>query len=248
MADKWNFEKGEIYQLLEISLNANNKEIKSAYKRMALILHPDKNSDPASLQSFLLLNKAIGILIDQEQRLIYNERLKRWKDRDKREAEMAAARKVMKEDLLKREEAFESKRKAFKSTKGTEQEIPIQQTNTIDKKRPSLPELEVLFPQQTTRDNALDFLQNFGEIERFRQTSAGHYKFSFSVAESLHQFVRWNEENPQKLCKIVTNLSTLIQRHVDADNEISLDEFLAYEKEIIGKLQQHCQNLSSTST
>lgn len=248
MADKWNFEKGEIYQLLEISLDANNKEIKSAYKRMALILHPDKNSDPASLQSFLLLNKAIGILIDQEQRLIYNERLKRWKDRDKREAEMAEARKVMKEDLLKREEAFESKRKAFKSTKGSEQEIAIQQTKTIDKKEPSLPEVEVLFPQQTTRDSALDFLQKFGEIKTFRQTSPGHYKFSFSVAESLRQFVRWNEENPQGICKIVTNLSTLIQRHVDVDKEISLDEFLAYEKEIISKLQQHCQNLSSTTT
>lgn len=254
MAAQWDLSKGEIYCLLEIAQGASDKEIKTAYKRRALIFHPDKNSDPASLQSFLLLNKAIGILSDPEQRKIYDERLARWKDRDKREAEMVEARKILKQDLLRREEAFQSKRKVFKPEESEFSQPHHQYTAPNSQEQhdfsgfqasepaktemePVAQEIEVLFPEGT-RDDALDFLQKFGDIQRFFQISTGHYKFSFGKIESLRRFIRWIEENPQNFCKVVGGLSILAQKQVHAGRELTLEEFLALEKRVIDKLRK----------
>lgn len=37
--------KVDLYELLQISIDADEKEIKSAYRKKALTCHPDKNPD-----------------------------------------------------------------------------------------------------------------------------------------------------------------------------------------------------------
>ncbi len=65
----------DYYSILEIQENASDKLIKSQYKKLAFIYHPDKN--PNNTDKFMDLNKAYKTLIDPILRGYY--------DRDSRE-------------------------------------------------------------------------------------------------------------------------------------------------------------------
>jgi DnaJ-class molecular chaperone len=59
------------YQLLGISSNSTEKEIASAYKRRAMILHPDKQTIlSTSLEdvSFIQIRKAYEIIMTERKR------------------------------------------------------------------------------------------------------------------------------------------------------------------------------------
>ena len=60
-----------LYDILEISENASEKEIKKAYKRLALLYHPDKNSEPNATEKFQTIQTAYNILIDHNTRIDY---------------------------------------------------------------------------------------------------------------------------------------------------------------------------------
>lgn len=59
----------ELYELLEISFTASQDEIKKAYRRKALMHHPDKGGDP---EVFKKINSANEILSDPAKREIYD--------------------------------------------------------------------------------------------------------------------------------------------------------------------------------
>jgi curved DNA-binding protein CbpA len=60
-----------LYEILEINQNASEREIKKAYHRLALIYHPDKNSDLKAKEKFQSIQSAYNILIDQKTRIDY---------------------------------------------------------------------------------------------------------------------------------------------------------------------------------
>ncbi len=60
-----------LYQVLELKPNASEKDIKNAYKKLALIYHPDKNKDPDAIQKFQQIQSAYEILMDDKIRMNY---------------------------------------------------------------------------------------------------------------------------------------------------------------------------------
>ena len=62
----------DYYALLSVSKTATEDEIKKAYKKLALKLHPDKNRHPKAEEAFKHVSTAHQTLSDKEKRRIYD--------------------------------------------------------------------------------------------------------------------------------------------------------------------------------
>lgn len=60
------------YRILGIEPNANAQEIKAAFRRRAMELHPDKNKNPNATSNFQFLNEAYSVLSDPISRARYD--------------------------------------------------------------------------------------------------------------------------------------------------------------------------------
>lgn len=66
-------DESDFYKLLGIERNADNRDIRKAFKKLALTLHPDKNSDdPNANEKFLKINRAYEVLKDDKSRNVYD--------------------------------------------------------------------------------------------------------------------------------------------------------------------------------
>ncbi len=65
--------KADYYEILEVARTADEKELKSAFRRLAMKLHPDKNPDDAeSEKKFKEVNEAYETLKDPQKRAAYD--------------------------------------------------------------------------------------------------------------------------------------------------------------------------------
>lgn len=62
----------DFYDILGVSRNANESEIKKAYRKMSLEYHPDKNSSPSASSKFQEINEAYETLGDVQKRKQYD--------------------------------------------------------------------------------------------------------------------------------------------------------------------------------
>uniref|UniRef100_A0AAX7SJZ2 DnaJ homolog subfamily C member 10 n=1 Tax=Astatotilapia calliptera TaxID=8154 RepID=A0AAX7SJZ2_ASTCA len=64
----------DYYELLGVSREATTKEIRRAFKQLALTMHPDKNpGDPSAHEKFLQVNRAYEVLKDEDLRKKYDK-------------------------------------------------------------------------------------------------------------------------------------------------------------------------------
>lgn len=62
----------DLYKILNIEKDATDDEIKKAYRKLALKLHPDKSSAPGTEEAFKSLSTAFATLSDKEKRSNYD--------------------------------------------------------------------------------------------------------------------------------------------------------------------------------
>ncbi|MBE0415799.1 MAG: J domain-containing protein [Dehalococcoidia bacterium] len=73
----------DYYEVLGVSRNASDKEIKQAYRRLARKYHPDVNpGDPSAEAKFKEINAAYEVISDPEKRRKYNQFGDKWQYAD----------------------------------------------------------------------------------------------------------------------------------------------------------------------
>ncbi|MFV0276728.1 MAG: molecular chaperone DnaJ [Parahaliea sp.] len=66
--------KRDYYEVLGVSRNTDDKEIKKAYRRVAMKYHPDRNpDDPGADAKFKEATEAYDVLMDREKRAAYDQ-------------------------------------------------------------------------------------------------------------------------------------------------------------------------------
>jgi molecular chaperone DnaJ len=66
--------KRDYYEILKVSRNATDDELKAAYRQLALKYHPDRNPDNKSAEDkFKEAAEAYEVLRDQQKRSLYDQ-------------------------------------------------------------------------------------------------------------------------------------------------------------------------------
>ncbi|TGZ80345.1 DnaJ-domain-containing protein [Ascodesmis nigricans] len=60
------------YEILSVTKDASDGQIKKAYHKLSLATHPDKNGAPGADEAFKLVSKAFQVLSDPQKRSIYD--------------------------------------------------------------------------------------------------------------------------------------------------------------------------------
>ncbi|KAK6464342.1 hypothetical protein DFJ63DRAFT_311640 [Scheffersomyces coipomensis] len=63
----------QYYEILQVTKSSDETEIKKSYRKLAIKLHPDKNSHPRADEAFKYVNKAWGILSDPSKKKIFDQ-------------------------------------------------------------------------------------------------------------------------------------------------------------------------------
>lgn len=99
------------YELLELTVEATEAEIKSAYRKRSLKVHPDRNpNNPDAARKFHELNQAYELLLDPLRRLALDAKIRLKEARKQRYAHYDNKRKTMVDELETREREFKKSR------------------------------------------------------------------------------------------------------------------------------------------
>ncbi|EIW55739.1 DnaJ-domain-containing protein [Trametes versicolor FP-101664 SS1] len=99
------------YELLELSIEASEQEIRTAYRQRSLKVHPDRNrGNPDAARKFHELYQAQELLLDPLRRMALDAKLRLKEARKARFSQYDNKRKNLVEELEERERAFKKAR------------------------------------------------------------------------------------------------------------------------------------------
>ncbi|KAH9940038.1 DnaJ-domain-containing protein [Epithele typhae] len=104
-------EESNPYELLSLTLEATEQEIKTAYRQRSLKVHPDRNrGNPDAARKFHELHQAQELLLDPLRRMALDAKMRQKQARQARFATYDAKRKGLVEELEERERVLKKAR------------------------------------------------------------------------------------------------------------------------------------------
>ena len=82
-SNKTNGSESDWYGILGVDPLADEEAVKKQYKKLALLLHPDKNRFNGAEGAFKLVLDAWSLLSDKAKRVVYDQKRKRKEAREK---------------------------------------------------------------------------------------------------------------------------------------------------------------------
>lgn len=126
----------DYYELLAITATASEAEIRRAYRKTSLLYHPDKvKPTPENLDKFQLLQTALDILTDADEKRKYDQTREARQRRQAETAALDSRRRQMVEDLEKREAASVNGTKNGIKRTWTDRELEIKRIQEENRKR-----------------------------------------------------------------------------------------------------------------
>ena len=107
----------DLYALLEVEPDVDEKGLKKAYRKKALTCHPDKNpGNKAAVDLFHQLSDALEVLSDEKTRAAYDNLLKARKAAELRNKQLDGKRRKLKEQLEERERSSKTEEEVVRVT------------------------------------------------------------------------------------------------------------------------------------
>lgn len=104
-------EEIDLYALLGVDVSSDTKSIQRAYRKTALLYHPDKNPSKEAEVKFHQLSIAVETLVDEDLRKKYDQLLSARFEKIRKREELSAERRKFQDDLLRREQEYEASKK-----------------------------------------------------------------------------------------------------------------------------------------
>ncbi len=191
----------DIYDLLSISYDATESEIRKSYRRTALKYHPDKNKSSTAPEMFHLLGIAVETLLDDELRKKYDGMRQLEIEKANKIREMDISRRQMKEELEKSEQEAKKdigtdfkrrleilKQQGLQMRRNREEEIlgmQHKQTPKVSKENENDRTIRVKWTikkEKVTEKQLFRFFSEFGEVEKARiSSSERHRRYNYGT-------------------------------------------------------------------
>ncbi|MCC5923432.1 MAG: DnaJ domain-containing protein, partial [Crocinitomicaceae bacterium] len=116
------------FDILGIPPTTDKEKIKKAYRKKALLYHPDRNSDPKAHQLFIKITEAYETLVSQEKRQQINQNhtpKETEEELKKRQFEERLKKARFRYDILKKLEEIENEKYYLKITSGLQWHVFI---------------------------------------------------------------------------------------------------------------------------
>ncbi|KAG5370672.1 Curved DNA-binding protein [Yarrowia sp. E02] len=105
-------EEIDLYALLGVDVLSDTKTIQRAYRKTALLYHPDKNPSKEAEDKFHQLSIALETLVDESLRKKYDQLWNSRLDKIRKRQELSAERRKFQDDLLRREKEYEESKRS----------------------------------------------------------------------------------------------------------------------------------------
>lgn len=238
MANK-KFSDVNLYELLGVSIEAEQADIRKAYRKRALDCHPDKNPDnPQAAERFHELSKALEILTDGTARAAYDKVLKAKKAAELRTKQLDSKRLKLKEELEQRERAALHKLQTaqpYSTVRKSDEEVLQEQIDRLRREGSKLLEEEQLamreqlkrnYSEQQQKEHALTFDSTQHRIKIKWKTDKSDPSVGGYTHDQLMKYLKKYGE----VVALVMNSKLRGRAMVELKTREACDMVLAYEK------------------
>jgi DnaJ family protein C protein 17 len=195
----------DLYKLLEVEETSTLEQIKKAYRKRALELHPDKNLDnkKEAETKFIQLKNALEILADEAARKAYDNVRRQKKEKAKRDEQLDGKRRKLKEELEAREkkarDKFAEHTEVIKKTK--EEEALQKEIDRLRKEGSKLVEEEMEYVSQQMRMEK----KRSTDLKTPRATTTANVKVSEPPKKSARIKISWPKNCGEQLNEELLN-------------------------------------------
>ncbi|XP_055851477.1 dnaJ homolog subfamily C member 17 [Episyrphus balteatus] len=142
------FAKLNLYEYIGVDIDAQESDIRKAYRKKALACHPDKNPDnPKAAETFHILSRALEVLTDATARAAYDKVFKAKKAAEVRNQQLDSKRQKLKADLEQRERdasvASQRNFKGYSTVQKTDEQVLQEQIDRLREEGSKLLEEEL---------------------------------------------------------------------------------------------------------